>query len=138
MNYVKRQRTFFIIYLIVGALLVAAALLWSPAGQRENNVTGIISGFLVTGVGGLILCAYLLKNPQKAEETELAKTEERTQFLRLKTQSTVQFVTIMLVCLGTLAATIFGYRDVALVLAALLVIETVLYVCFGTYYARKY
>lgn len=138
MKYVKRQLVFFIIYLIAGVLLVAAALLWSPAGQRENNVTGIISGFLVTGIGGLILCTRLLKNPQKAEEVEIVKTEERTQFLRLKTQSAVHFVTIMLVCLGTFAAMILGYRDITITLAVLLIIEVILYVCFGTYYAKKY
>jgi hypothetical protein len=138
MKYVKRQLVFFIIYLITGVLLVAAALLWSPAGQRENNVTGIISGFLVTGIGGLILCTRLLKNPQKAEEVEIVKTEERTQFLRLKTQSAVHFVTIMVVCLGTFAAMILGYRDIAITLAVLLIIEVILYVCFGTYYAKKY
>ena len=138
MKYVKRQILFFIGYLVVGALLVVAALLWSPAQQREGILTGIVSGFLVTGVGGLILSTRLLKNPQKAEQAEIMKTEERTQFLRMRTQSTVHSVTIMIVCAGTFVSLIYGYRNITLTLSALLIIEVILYICFGTYYAKKY
>ena len=138
MKYAKRQLLFFIGYLIIGAFLTVAALLWSPASQREGAVTGIIGGFLVTGVGGLFLSAHLLKNPQKAEQAELVKTEERTQFLRGKTQAAVHSVTIMIVSLGTFAALICGYRDITLTLSALLIIEVVLYMCFGIYYGKKY
>ena len=138
MKYAKRQILFFAGYLIVGALLFAAALLWSPVEQREGILTGIVSGFLVTGVGGLILGTRLLKDPQKAEQAEITKTEERTQFLRVKTQSAVHTVTIMIVSVGTLVALICGYREITLTLSALLIVEVVLYICFGTYYAKKY
>ena len=134
MKYVKRQIFFFIGYLAVGALIAVAALLWSPAEQREGILTGIISGFLVTGVGGLLPSTRLLKNPQKAEQAEIMKTEERTQFLRVKTQSAVHSVTIMIVCAGTLVSLICGYRDITLVLSALLIIEAILYICFGTFF----
>lgn len=138
MKYVKRQLIFFIGYLIVGVLLAVAALLWSPVSQREGIITGIVSGFLVTGVGGLILSTHLLKNPQKAEQAEIMKTEERTQFLRMRTQSAVHSVTIMIVCVGTFVSLICGYRDITLTLSALLIIEVILYICFGTYYGKKY
>lgn len=138
MKYVKRQIFFFIGYLIIGGLFVVAALLWAPSGQREGILSGIIGGFLVTGVGGLIMSTRLLKNPQKAEQTEIMKTEERTQFLRMKTQSTVHSVTLMIVSAATLISLICGYRDITLTLSALLIIEVILYICFGTYYAKKY
>lgn len=138
MKYVKRQILFFIGYLIIGGIFAVAALLWAPAGQREGILSGIIGGFLVTGVGGLFLSARLLKNPQKAEQTEIMKTEERTQFLRAKTQSAVHSVALMIVSAGTLVALICGYRDIVLALSALLIIEVILYICFGTYYAKKY
>lgn len=138
MKYVKRQIFFFIGYLIIGGLFVVAALLWAPAGQREGILSGIIGGFLVTGVGGLIMSTRLLKNPQKAEQTEIMKTEERTKFLRMKTQSTVHSVTLMIVSAATLISLICGYRDITLTLSALLIIEVILYICFGTYYAKKY
>lgn len=138
MKYVKRQLIFFIGYLIVGVLLAVAALLWSPVSQREGIITGIVSGFLVTVVGGLILSTHLLKNPQKAEQAEIMKTEERTQFLRMRTQSAVHSVTIMIVCVGTFVSLICGYRDITLTLSALLIIEVILYICFGTYYGKKY
>jgi uncharacterized membrane protein len=109
-----------------------------PRRPKEGILSGIIGGFLVTGVGGLFLSAHLLKNPQKAEQTEIMKTEERTRFLRVKTQSAVHFVALMIVSAGTLVALICGYRDIALALSALLIIEVILYICFGTYYAKKY
>lgn len=138
MKYVKRQILFFIGYLIVGGIFAVAAQLWAPAGQKEGLLSGIIGGFLVTGVGGLFLSARLLKDPQKAEQTEIMKTEERTQFLRVKTQSAVHSVVLMIVSAGTFVTLICGYRAIALTLSALLIIEVVLYICFGLYYAKKY
>lgn len=138
MKYAKRQLWFFVGYLAVGVALIAAALLWAPADQKEGIAAGLAGGFLVTGVGGIILSAQLLKNPEKAEKTETAKTEERTRFLREKTQSAVHSVSTVLVSAGAIAAMICGNRDITLALCALLVAEIVLYVCFAAHYARKY
>lgn len=138
MKYVKKQIVFFIGYLIIGGIFAAAALLWAPAGQKEGILSGIIGGFLVTGAGGLFLNAYLLKNPQKAEQTEIMKTEERTQFLRVKTQSAVHSTALMIVSAGTLVTLICGYRDITLALSALLIIEVIFYICFGIYFSKKY
>lgn len=138
MKYAKKQLLFFIGYLILGGIFAVAALLWAPAGQKEGILSGIIGGFLITGIGGLILSAHLLKNPQKAEQTEIMKTEERTQFLRVKTQSAVHSAALMIVSAGTFVALICGYTDITLTLSALLIIEIILYICFGTYYAKKY
>lgn len=138
MAYVKKQILFFIGYLVIGGIFAAAALLWAPADQREGILSGIIGGFLVTGTAGLILSTRLLKNPQKAEQTEIMKTEERTRFLRAKTQSAVHSATLMIVSVGTFVALIGGYRDIALALSTLLIIEVILYLCFGTYYAKKF
>ena len=138
MKYAKKQLIFFIAYLAAGALICVMALLWAPAGQKSGIVTGIVSGFLVTGVGGIILSSLLMKNPKKAEQVEISKTEERTRFLRLKTHSTVYIITVFIVCAGTFAAEICGYRDIALTLAALLIIEVILYAGIGIYYSKKY
>lgn len=138
MKYAKRQLWFFIGYLAVGVVLIAAALLWAPADRRAGIVSGLAGGFLVTGVGGIVLSAQLLKNPEKAEKTETAKTEERARFLREKTQSSVHSVSTMLVSAGAIASMICGNRDITLALCALLVAEIVLYVCFGVHYAKKY
>lgn len=138
MKYAKKQLVFFIIYLIFGALIFAAAMLWSPAEKRTGILTGIVSGFLVTGVGGIILSARLLKNPPKAQQVEIAKTEERTQLIRLKTHSAVYYVTVLLICVGTFVTEICGYWEITVTLAALLIVEVVLYVCFSVYYTKKY
>lgn len=138
MNYAKKQFVFFLVFLITGALLVAAALLWAPAGQRVGIVSGVTGGFGVTGAAGLVLSYRLIKNPEKAEETALMKTEERAQYLRMKTQSSVYSITIMLVSAGTMAAMIAGYRVLSLAFSGLLLIQAVLYCCFGSYYAKRY
>lgn len=65
MKYAKKQILFFVGYLIVGGILVAAALLWAPPDQREGILSGIIGGFLITGVAGLFLSVRLLKIPKK-------------------------------------------------------------------------
>lgn len=138
MKYAKRQLIFFVVYLAAGALFALAALLWAPTGVKEGIVSGIVGGFLLTGVGGLILSFRLLKNPEQAERTERMKTEERIQYIRMMTHSSVHTVTIILVSAATLAAQILGRWDIALTLAALLVVEAVLFVGFATYYSKKY
>ena len=138
MNYAKKQLIFFALYLVAGALFVAAALLWAPAEMRGGIVSGLLGGFLVTGAGGLFLSARLLKNPAEAERVELGKTEERTQFISLKTRSAVHFTTIMLVSAGAVTAEILGSQTVALTLAALLAVQAFLFVCFASYYSKKY
>lgn len=138
MKYAKRQLIFFVAYLAAGALFALAALLWAPAGTKEGILSGIVGGFLVTGVGGLILSFRLLKNPEQAERTERMKTEERTQYIRMMTHSSVHTVTIPLVSAAAITAQILGRRDIALTLAALLVVEAVLFVVFATHYSKKY
>jgi len=138
MKYAKKMLIFFIIYLIAGALLVAAAMLWAPNDNRINIVTGIVSGFLITGIGGIFLSAHLLKNPKKAEATAMAKNEERAQFLRQKTQAAVHTITIMLISFTTIAAEIMGYMEIALTLAVLLIIQAILYIFLSIYYTKKY
>lgn len=138
MKYVRKQVFFFILYLAAGAALTAAVLLWAPPEQKWNDVTGIVSGFLVTGVAGLALNLRLLKHPRKAETVAIMKTEERTCFLRMKIQSAVHTATVLLVCAGVFAAMIAGYREVSLALAAVLLAQVALYVGFGIYYGKKY
>jgi amino acid permease len=138
MKYAKRQLIFFIGYLIVGAILATAAMLWSPINQKSGVLTGIIGGFLPTGIGGIILSCYMLRKPHKAEQIEIAKTEERAQFIRLKTHASLYFITIILICLGTFAALISGNTNTALTLAGLLIVEVLFYVGFAAYYLKKY
>jgi hypothetical protein len=136
MKYVKKNLLFFIGYLVFGGLLVIVALLWAPEDQRSGIISGISCAFLVTGVGGILLSLRLLKNPEKAEQVEVQKTEERSQYLRMKTQSAVQTVMVFVISAGTLIALVAGYRTVSYVLAALLILGVILYIAFGQYFAR--
>lgn len=138
MKYAKRQLISFIIYLATGALIFTVAMLWAPVSQRVGIATGIISGFLVTGIGGIFLSIWLMKNPAKAEKVEIAKTEERTELIRMKTHTAIHWAMLLVICAGTFAALICGQREITLTLAALLIIELIFYVCFTVHYSRKY
>jgi hypothetical protein len=138
MNYVKRQLVFYIVYLIAGVLLLAAALVWSPENIRTGAVTGIVSGFIFTGAGGVFMNLRLIKNPAKAEREEILKTEERTVFISTKIQSSVQTVITIIMSGVTMIALIAGERGIALAFAGILAAEAVLFIIFGSYYGKKY
>lgn len=138
LKYAKKQLVFFIVYLAAGALIFIAAMLWSPAGRRVGIATGIISGFLVTGIGGIFLSIRMMKNPSKAENIEIAKTEERTQFIRMKTHTAVNRAMLLIICIGTFAAEICGHWETTLTLAALLITGSVFYLFFSVHYLKKY
>ncbi len=114
MKYAKRQLIFFVIYLVAGALIYFAAMLWAPSSQRVGIATGIISGFLVTGIGGIFLSFRLMKNPAKAEKVEIAKTEERAELIRMKTHTAIHWAMLLVICAGTFVAMICGQREITL------------------------
>jgi hypothetical protein len=138
MSYAKRQLIFFIIYTAVGAAAAIIALFSGlNADYRTGAVCGIAGGFGFTGIMGIVMSARLLKNPKKAEKVEIAKTEERTELLRLKTHSAVYTAMIFLISAATLIALLTGYRTISIAFAGLLIIQTVLYVIFARYYSKK-
>lgn len=139
MNYVKNTLLYFIGHTAVGIIaLIYVVFSNLPDGAREGTISGIVGGFIITGILGIIISLKLMKNPQKAMEVELAKNEERTQFLRVKTNASVHTVMIYLESAATLLSWLLGFSAICLTLAAILVIQIVLFIGFVSYYNKKY
>ena len=139
MNYTKKTLIYFIVHTIIGFIaLIFAFFGHLPDGYREGVISGIAGGFLITGALGIIASIRILKNPIKAKAVEITKNEERTQLIRMKTHSAVFTVMLYLVSLGTLVAGLIGSREISIMLAAVLIIQFVLYIGFVNYYWKKY
>lgn len=139
MTYLKKTLIYFIIHTFIGLIALLVAIFGNlPEGYRESMVSGIAGGFLVSGVFGIITCLRLMKNPKKAMEAEISKTEERTQFLRMKSNSATYTISIFAESIGTLIAGLLGFREVSLALAALLIAQIIAFIGFANYYSRKY
>lgn len=139
MNYSKKTLVYFIIHTIIGVIaLIAALLVHLPDGYKEGLVSGISGGFIFTGILGAITSIRLMKNPQKAMKVEIAKNEERTQLIRMKTRSAIYTITLYIESFGTLAAGFLGFREISVTLACLLIVQVALYIGFSNYYWKKY
>lgn len=139
MNYAKRTLYFFIVYTSIGLIALTVFLLgYVPEGYKQSMVTGLASGLLAPGILGIIICIRLIKNPKKAEKVELEKTEERTQFLRMKSNSSTHSISIYIECAGVFIAGFLGYREVSITLAFLLIVQAISFIVFASYYGRKF
>lgn len=101
-------------------------------------ISGVAGGFITTGIMGIFYSFRLMKDPKKAKEVEIYKNEERNQFIRLKTHSAIFTVNLYAQCLVILVAGFWGYKEISLVLAGLLVIQLIVYIGFANYYTKKY
>ncbi len=139
MDYARKTLIFFSIFTGVGVIaLLAALFVHLPDGYRMGFISGIAGGFICTGTIGIIISALLMKNPKRAAEIELGKNEERTQLIRMKINSAIYRVMLYLESLGTLVAGLSGYKELSITLAALLIVQVILYIGFLSYYAKKY
>lgn len=139
MNYAKKTLVYFIGHTGIGIIALVFVLLNDLSdGYREGAISGIAGGFLFTGILGIIVSFRLIKNPNKAMKVEIAKTEERTQFIKMKTNTVIHTVTIYIESIGTLLTGLLGFREISLTLAATLIIQILLYIGFASYYSKKY
>lgn len=139
MNYAKRTLVYFIVHTSIGLIaLIIFTMGYMPEGYRQSMLIGLASGMLASGIPGIIVSARLIKNPKKAEKVELEKTEERTQFLRMKSNSATYSISVYLECAGVFIAGFLGFREVSLSLAFLLIAQVISFVVFASYYGRKY
>lgn len=135
MAYAKKTMT----YTLAGIAALAFVLIGDWADEyRDGLIYGITAGFIFTGLGGVIASLHLMRHPQKARQIELAKTEERTQLIRMKVRSVLFQVMLYAECAGTLVAGLMGYKEASMTLAALLVVQVVFLIGLYSYYSHKY
>ena len=139
MNYARKTLIFFTVFTGVGVIALLTALFCHlPDSYRVGLVSGTTGGFICTGIIGIITSVHLMKNPKRAAEVELGKSEERTQLIRMKTNSAIYQVMLYLESIGTLVSGLLGYKELSITLAVLLIIQVVLYIGSISYYAKKY
>jgi uncharacterized membrane protein len=139
MNYAKKTLFYFVGLTGIGISALLFALFSNLfEGYREGVISGIAGGFIFTGILGIIVSIKLINNPKKALEVEIAKNEERTQLIRLKTHASIHTIMIYIISIGTLVTSLLGFREMSLTLATILIIQIILYIGFASYYAKKY
>lgn len=139
MNYAKKTLVYFVVHTAIGIIALLFALFSNfSVGYREGAISGIAGGFIFTGILGIIVSINLIKNPKKALEVEIAKTEERTQLIKMKTHASIHTLMIYIISTGTLVTLFLGSREISLTLAAILIIQIILYIGFASYYSKKY
>ena len=136
---VRNSLISFIALTLVGiAALLYAIFVLPRSNYQEGLIYGISSGFVLTGILGVIYSIYLSRHPKKAKEAGLQKNEERTQFIRMKTFSAVGQVMLILECLGCLVTGLMGYKEISLAVGIILFVQMVLFTVFSLYYSKKY
>ena len=139
MKYMKKNLIFSVIMLVVGAGLLITGFIIEGNGSEANPMFfGLGCGMGVAGLVNTIQAMALIKNPEKCEEIEMVKTEERTVFLRDKNNSMVYSIFIYVECLIVIITGFLGYRSISLVFSFLLCGKLVTWMIIGTINAKKY
>lgn len=139
MKYIKKNLIFSVIILVIGAGLLITGFIIEGNGSEANPMFfGLGCGFGVAGLVNTIQAMALIKNPEKCEEIEMVKTEERTVFLRDKNNSMVYSIFIYVECLIVIITSFLGYRSISLVLSLLLCAKLVTWMIVGTINGKKY
>jgi hypothetical protein len=135
----KHSLTSFIVLTVVGlAGLIYAILVLPQDNYQQGLIYGVTSGFVLTGVIGIIYSIHLMRNPQKAKEVSIQKDEERTQFIRQKTAVSTAQVSLYLEAFSALIIGLMGYKEISMAITALLVIQAIVASAFASYYSKKF
>ena len=135
----KHSLTSFIVLTVVGLGGLLYAIFWLPRDNYQQGlIYGVTSGFLLTGILGILYSIHLMRNPKKAKEASIQKDEERTQFIRQKTAVSTAQVTLYLEAFSALIIGLMGYKEISMAIAALLMIQALVASAFAAYYSKKY
>lgn len=139
MNNVKKNLIFFICFLLLGvSCLIYGTLGQSLTEYNSSLLHGLSLGFGLTGLLGSLICLKFMKDPKKCAEIEICKNEERTVFIREKTNSMVYSIFIYIESITLVICGLLGYRSVSLAISFLVIGKLVFWFIFGTYYGKKY
>lgn len=133
MEYIKKN-----LYFNIGALaLGATALILSLVIYDNATLFGGGIAFTAVGLCGVIQCLRLMKNPEKCEEADIMKNEERTVYIREKTNSKVYSIFVYIECALCLISGVMGYREITFFLAALVGGKLLVWMIVGTMVAKE-
>ena len=135
MSYIKKGVITCILALVVGIALVSLAFF-----IKNNKAYLVSAGFGLIFVSSFKLYSYsqLKNDPEKAKEAEALQTDERTQFIAMKSYSLIYNVSIYVEVIIALVAGVVGYRGVSFLFSSLVLLQLLLNIALFKYYGRKY
>ncbi|WMJ79224.1 hypothetical protein RBU49_10015 [Clostridium sp. MB40-C1] len=135
MKTLKKNLTLYAVFLIFA---IGCFIYGKYVSTISEYIYGILFGFGVTGLVGLLMSLKLMRNPEKCEEIELYKNEERSVFIREKTSSKVYSIFIFIESTTIIILGFLGYKFASMIISALLLGKLVMWFILGTYYGKKY
>ena len=139
MKYMKKNLVFSVIMLVIGIGLLISGFVIEGNGNGANPMFfGLGCGLGTAGLANIIQILLALKDPNKCENIELIKTEERTMFLREKNNSTVYSIFIYVECAIVIIASFLEYWTISKVLSLLLIAKLITWMIVGTINGKKY
>lgn len=133
MSSMKKELYFNIGSFIMGVIFLIVSLLF----YDNSTLFGGGVAFTIVGLIGVIYHLKLMKTPDKYKEMEFAQNEERTVFIREKTNSKIYSIFIYIEGAGCLIAGILGYRDATIALAFILLAKIIAWFIIGTKIAKQ-
>lgn len=135
MKQLKIDLVLFVVFLIFSIVCGIYSFLCKGT---VNFSQGMIVGFGVVGIIGIFNSIRIIKNPKKVEEVEIYKNEERSVFIREKTNSKVYSIFLIIETIAVIICGFLGYRTITLVISFFLMAKLVAWFIIGTYYGKKY
>jgi lipid-A-disaccharide synthase-like uncharacterized protein len=139
MNSVKKDLIGFVCFLLFGIGFLIYAIFGQSLTEYNSSLLHSLSiGFGVMGLLGSLICLKFMRDPKKCAEIEICKNEERTVFIREKTNSTVYSTFIYIESIAVVICGLLDYKNISVAISFLLIGKLVLWFMLGTYYGKKY
>ncbi|MDS0528502.1 hypothetical protein NNC19_22695 [Clostridium sp. SHJSY1] len=119
MNYMKKELYFSIGFFMLGIVFLISSFLFY-SNYESSPLSSIGTTFTLVGLMMIIINWRIIKNPKRCKEVETMKTEERTVFIREKTNSKVYSIFIYVEAAAMLVAAVLGYKDVIMFFAVIM------------------
>lgn len=128
MNQVKKDLMFSVGCLIVGIIMIA---IFSLGIIQEKMIASMVMGMGIgltpVAIGLTFLNLKAIKNPEKAEEIEINMNDERNVLVREKTSAKVYSMFIYVETGLVIIAALLSYREISLLLSALIFAKLVVW-----------
>ena len=138
----KQIKIRLITYLAFDVLMAVVYLIvYNIYDDKYTFSAGYSTGFFSGVVGAVIVlairCAVVLRDPEKLKKLYILETDERSRLIREKTASGSFTVSVLILGFAAVIATFFS-DTVVCVLAAVIIVMTVVKLSLKFYYDRKY
>ena len=132
-KYMKRDFIFSLVFMFIGILAGITGFVFHI---HTEVMTGLVCGFLPTGIGSLIINLITKDNPKLMKNVEL-ENEERNRFINTKAGHTAFWVCYIYIAFATIMYNIIKISFLHF-LVATIIFMPVVYFSFVIIYHHKY